>query len=147
MSSPAFLKFKSLEKRSQSVGRPGSGPVSGPFPINERPSPDQGLGSSVSSSTTSLQQPASTKSTDLGLLESNKIGGSPRASNMAALRAQFFEEKIPKTNETIRESDSKETIENNSSAIKQSEITDDENKVLDRRKSSDESGSSQNKKT
>merc|ERR1712110_963261 len=114
MSSPAFLKFKSLEKRSQSVGRPGSGPVPGPF-LNERPSPDQGLGSSVSSSTTSLQQPP-IKSADL--LESNKIEGSPRASNMAALRAQFFDEKLPKdNNETNNEQESKHTTIENSSEI------------------------------
>ena len=139
MSSPAFLKFKSLEKRSQSGGsRPGSLPVSGLFNTsNERPSPDQGLGSSVSSSTTSLQQP------------SNKIGGSPRASNMAALRAQFFEEKIPQNNnEKVNDQESNQMIENNSSAITQTDsIGDvDKNKVLDRRKSGDESESISNKK-
>ena len=138
MSSPAFQKFKSLENRSQSAGRPGLGPIPGPF-INERPSPDQGLGSSVSSSTTSLQQPL-IKSTDL--LEPNKP---EQASKMAALKAQFFQEKLSNSSivKTSDEKESKQTTAENSNSESQNETNGgdvDKNKVLDRqKKNTDES--------
>ena len=143
MSSPAFQKFKSLEKRSQSAGRPGPGAIpAGPF-TNERPSPDQGLGSSVSSSTTSLQQPL-IKSADL--LESNKP---EQASKMAALKAQFFQEKLSNSSndKTSNEKEAKETTAENSSAESQSETKADvdKNKVLDRRKKSTDESSGNTK--
>ena len=143
MSSPAFQKFKSLEKRSQSAGRPGPGPIpAGPF-TNERPSPDQGLGSSVSSSTTSLQQPL-IKSADL--LESNKP---EQASKMAALKAQFFQEKLSNSSNVTasNEKESNQTTAENSSAESQSETKGDvdNNKVLDRRKTSTDESSGNTK--
>ena len=104
MSSLAFQKFKSLDRRSQSVTRMGD---------KNRPSPDQGLGSSVSSSNTSLQ-----------LLQNNLKNEEQQDNSkpsMAKLREQFFTEKTPK------EQPEQEGQKDDSS----------ENQVLDRRKSLD----------
>lgn len=104
-SSLAFKKFKSLEQAKKS----------------ERPSPDQGIGSSVSSSTTSLQQ------------HSNKTEEAPQLTknNMAQLRAQFFNETKaapPVTDKSQHEAQGEEKMKHE---IKT-------NNVLDRRKSADD---------
>merc|ERR1712156_737533 len=78
---------------------------------------------------TSLQQPLTNRSADL--LESIKIENSPRSSNMAALRAQFFQEKL---SSNTSKDNSNNTAEQES---KQKEIADDKHTVLDRRKSAD----------
>ena len=102
MSSLAFQKFKSLDRRSQSVTRMGD---------KNRPSPDQGLGSSVSSSNTSLQ-----------LLQNNLKNEEQQDNSkpsMAKLREKFFTEKIQKPEQEEQKDESSE------------------NQVLDRRKSLD----------
>ena len=85
----AFKKFKSLD-RSNSVKSSSDRSSISSFKqeteIN-RPSPDQGLGSSLASSTTSLQIPNKTETGHQNV---------PEQGNMAILRAQFFDEKVNK---------------------------------------------------
>merc|ERR1712156_747010 len=94
---------------------------------------------------TSLQQPLTNRSADL--LESIKIENSPRSSNMAALRAQFFQEKLSSNtskdnsnNTTEQESKQTEIAADKPNIVTSPPETggeDDKNTVLDRRKSAD----------